>query len=409
MYVCVPDRAISHLPNELKAHHVSEATAARIDDNITSATFVAPHGSVRRMGGKGQDALFSTFDYKAEQYDRAAQLQSGLRKQDEQRRLQVNPLPFLYSTPRPQLINGLAGNIPVNPAGADPFEGVESAASRQAFLEHQGLLHGPFVPSTGHKSVGEERIIRLKLPDMIQRLLRAIDDDWSDAQFQIYVDEDELVLVQFQESSVDNIKGLQSYMNMFVKTNRTCHTCSALHTHMCTLRSCTCSTCTRATALTLPPCVHVCCVCVRGSPAIVSEFCLAKLPELWHHSSDGALYYALRPPWVKRRAEASMLAINPAFGNAKQQQQQQKEQHAAVQHEQLMLTAGTGALTPATPYATAAARSGASAADDAQRSNAGGMAPFDAGAQSGGPRAAPAGGGGAPLWQQQNAATTARR
>jgi hypothetical protein len=315
---------------------VSEATASRIDDNITSAHFVAPYGSVRRLGshrGGGNDALFSTFDYKPEQYERPAQLQSELRKQQEQRRLQVNPLPFLYSTPRPLLTNALAGAAPSSAPGEDPFDGSNATASRQAFLEHQGLLHGPFVPSGGARSVGDDRVIRLKLPEILSRLLRALDDDWSDARFTAYVDEDDLILIQFALDSVDNLRGLQSYMNMFVKT----------------------------------------------SP-IVSEFQLAKLPELWHHcpahdnqqqnqqqQQDGApsdpnVYYALRPPWVRRRAEASMFALHPelsvaggTFAAAQKQQALQRlreEKKAQQPTEPLMLTAGShhnGAVVPAAP------------------------------------------------------------
>jgi len=357
-------RLISHLPNELKAHHVSEATASRIDDNITSAHFVAPHGSVRRLGGRGNDALFSTFDYKPEQYDRAVQLQTEMRKQQEERRLQVNPLPFLYSTPRPVLTNALAGALPHAAPGADPFEGSNTSASRQAFLEHQGLLHGPFVPSGGSRTVGEDRVIRLKLPEIVARLLRALDEDWADAHFQVYVDEDDLIMVQFAVASVDGgnssngngLRGLQSYMNMFVKT-----------------------------------------------APVVSEFQLAKLPELWHHvpaDADGNIYYALRPPWVRRRAEESMFALHPELSTAGGTFQKQRRTGELKEQERaqlpsagpLLLTAGSsnGGNAAAAPAASASL-SGAAAggekggsrlltAEERERMHAM-MASFDAGVQ----------------------------
>lgn len=215
---------LKHLPTELRPHHVSEATLSRIEDNITSATFVAPYGSYRKLGGRGNDALFSTFDYKPEEYARPAELLSEERQRQEARRLAVNPLPFLYSTPRPLLLNGLAGaaDPAENEKYLEPYEGAEDAARRAAFLANQGLLHGPFVPTTGARSVGADRVIRLKLPDIVSALMRALDADWADAAFQIYVDDDELIIVQFEVASVDNIKGLLAYMNMFVKTNRQC-------------------------------------------------------------------------------------------------------------------------------------------------------------------------------------------
>lgn len=215
---------LKHLPTELRPHHVSEATLSRIEDNITSANFVAPYGSYRKLGGRGNDALFSTFDYKPEVYSRPAELISEERQKQEARRLAVNPLPFLYSTPRPLLLNGLAGaaDPAENEKFSEPYEGAEDAARRSAFLANQGLLHGPFVPTTGARSIGPDRVIRLKLPEIVSSLMRALDADWGDAVFQIYVDHDELIIVQFEVASVDNVKGLLSYMNMFVKTHGQC-------------------------------------------------------------------------------------------------------------------------------------------------------------------------------------------
>jgi hypothetical protein len=44
----------------------------------------------------------------------------------------------------------------------------------------------------------------------------------------------------------------------------------------------------------------------------VSEYGLCKLVELWHHSgSDGFLYYAFRPPWVKRKVDESYNILHP--------------------------------------------------------------------------------------------------
>lgn len=209
-------RMIQHLPNELKTHQISEATAARIGENITSAYFVQPHGTYRRVGAKGQDGLFSTFDYVSEEYSLATRLLKETHTEAEK-----NAKPFLYSTPRPQLLNSLAGaaSYEENKQYTDPYEDSSTRDRRVAFLREQQLLHGPFVPSLAAKSVGEEHIIRSKLPDIVQKLMRAIDADWNDAEFQIYCDDDDIIIVQFAAASVDNPKGLQAYMNMFVKTN----------------------------------------------------------------------------------------------------------------------------------------------------------------------------------------------
>lgn len=46
--------------------------------------------------------------------------------------------------------------------------------------------------------------------------------------------------------------------------------------------------------------------------AVVSEYHLTKLAELWNHTADdGYIYFGFRPPWVRRRAEESFLALHP--------------------------------------------------------------------------------------------------
>lgn len=203
---------------------MSEATANRIDDNITSSYFVAPHGSYRKFGAK--DALFSTFDYVPEEYSLASQLSTMVRKDHEQRRLAVNPLPFLYSTPRPLLINGLAGKASPEEseryAGQDVYLSAEEQTRRMQYLDSQSILHGPFVPTGGSRSIGDDKIIRLKLPDIVSKLMRELDADWGDTSFQIYCDPEDLIIVQFDQATIDNPKGLMAYMNMFVKTNSQC-------------------------------------------------------------------------------------------------------------------------------------------------------------------------------------------
>jgi hypothetical protein len=218
---CV-DRLIAHLPTELRAHHVSEATAHRIDDNITSAYFVAPHGSYRKLGSK--DALFSRFDYRAAEYSLATQLQQATSRREAENQARVSAQPFAYTRCRPQLLSGLAGATPPDEQllYVDRFEEADELRKREAFLQSRRILHGPFIPSTGSRSIGHDALISLRLPDIVASLMREIDADWGDTEFQIYVDEEELIIVQFLASSIDNPKGLMAYMNMFVKTNSTC-------------------------------------------------------------------------------------------------------------------------------------------------------------------------------------------
>lgn len=301
-------RMISHLPTELRAHHVSEATANRIDDNITSAYFVAPHGSYRKFGGK--DSLFSTFDYAPEEYSLASKLLTQERKTKEDKRLKVNPLPFLYSTPRPLVHNQLAGlpSFDANAqfSGLDPYESSEEHQRRQAYLESQKILHGPFVPSHGSRSIGDDKVIRMKLPDIIAKLMAELDQDWGDTSFQIYCDEEDLIIIQWDLATIDNQKGLLAYMNMFVKTNsqstRLQFALGLIWSHIM--------------------CLYIHLYSLFGfflfssfSPLlseVISEYALSKLVELWNHiGSDGFLYYSFKPPWVRRRIEESLFVLHP--------------------------------------------------------------------------------------------------
>jgi hypothetical protein len=203
------------LPNELKPHHVSDATASRIDDNITSAHFIAPHGTVRKLGGSGRDALFSTFEYQPDQYSASAQLLLRSSSSTSTRGPGFNPSPFLYTTARPVVINALAGHVPA--PDSDPWQAAVDPALRAAYMDHQGLLHGPFLPTGGaSKSIATEKSSRVSLPTIVSSLLKEIDRDWSDAAFQIYVDEEETIMIQFTLSTVEDVRQLQTYMNMSV-------------------------------------------------------------------------------------------------------------------------------------------------------------------------------------------------
>ena len=257
-------RMIAHLPTELRAHHVSEATAARIDENLTSALFVAPHGSFRKLGSKGatQDALFSSFDYHPEEYNSllASRLLRETRQAAEAARVAVNPAPFLYSTPRPMLTNALAGmpGFDESVKYSEPYASAEDEVRRQEYLRSQGLLHGPFVPSHGSRSLGDDRVMRLRLPDILQGLMRDLDADWGDVEFQIYADPEDLIIIQFTEASLDNVKGLQAYMNMFINTN------SQSQQNKCACRYSQqpkCSSSVSFSFLVLSCCFLLCCRC----------------------------------------------------------------------------------------------------------------------------------------------------
>jgi hypothetical protein len=95
---------------------------------------------------------------------------------------------------------------------------------------------------------------------------------------------------------------------------------------------------------------HAFALCSTLSPPseVVSEYALSKLVELWNHSgSDGFLYYAFRPPWVRRTAQESFFVLHPEMSvpGGKFVDGARQERIAQGEQEQLRLTAGSGAST----------------------------------------------------------------
>ena len=118
----------------------------------------------------------------------------------------------------------------------------------------------------------------------------------------------------------------------------------------------------------------------------MSEYGLSKLVELFGKEDGDHIYFALRPPWVRRRADESFYALHPemAAGGAFQSQgraiDQGEGQSALQQPEQLML--GPGSAAPSAAYQSHAGpshQSALSAEERAQMSSL--MASFDAGLQ----------------------------
>src|SRR4051812_10892491 len=70
------------------------------------------------------------------------------------------------------------------------------------------------------------------------------------------------------------------------------------------------------------PSTHVsdslCALRFVNTNSVISEHSLTKLPELWPHidSAEGMIYFALNPPWKKRRKEESFYALHPEMAKS---------------------------------------------------------------------------------------------
>jgi len=82
-------------------------------------------------------------------------------------------------------------------------------------------------------------------------------------------DEEDLIIMEFEVSSIDSEKGLLAYMNNIITRNDE-----------------------------------------------MAAFALSKVAELWNHKTgDGSIFYALKPSWVKREATQSYFTLHPERRN----------------------------------------------------------------------------------------------
>lgn len=112
-------------------------------------------------------------------------------------------------------------------------------------------------------------VTRKLLPDMIRELHDVLRGDWPELDFDVVPDETaEAIVVCVREASVESEPALAAYMNVLVRSN------------------------------------HV----------VASKYRLQKVAEDWNiKPGDGALYFAMRPPWAKNRSKDLVVVL--ANGN----------------------------------------------------------------------------------------------
>lgn len=256
-------RSIHSLPTEFRYGYVIESAANHVDSNITSAIYHAPHGSYKVYG---KNKVFEEFKYIPSPYNLADTLK---RKEDvaaAEKRKEICPdRTFTYSS-------GDASMPYFDPEEevkyADPIDAAKDKKLREKWLEQSKILHGPFKPNTDKTLQSSNRNEAL-LPDMMRLLATLIDEDWTDTEFQIYRDEEDLIVIEFELESVDSEKGLLAYMNRIISLNDE-----------------------------------------------VSQYALSKVSELWNHKAgDGSIYYALKPSWVSRDPTQTYYTLHPERRN----------------------------------------------------------------------------------------------
>jgi hypothetical protein len=251
-------RSIASLPTEFRYGYVIEAAANHVDSNITSAIYHAPHGAYKVYG---KNKIFQEFKYISSPYNLVENLKRKEGVAQREKEKDVAKKPFLFSSADASL----PYFDPDEEAKyADPYDAGKDVKLREAWLQQSKILHGPFYPNT-KKALDSQHGNEAALPDMMRLLATLIDQDWEDSEFQIYRDEEDLIVIEFDLESVESEKGLLAYLNNIIATNDE-----------------------------------------------LAPYALAKVPELWNHKAgDGSIYYALKPSWVKRARTESYYALHP--------------------------------------------------------------------------------------------------
>lgn len=280
-FSAVSFKTLHSLPVELRPNHVNESRANKVDANLTSAMPHAPYDASKRLHN-----TFQSFDYMppwptlAEEL-KAEETNKRLEKENEPVRV-----PFIPSSYRPSMAHAnpaqafadtqeLSG---VTPFYSDPYDDAENVALRAKWFQNSQILFGPFLPATKTRSISRPN--KAMLPHMVSSIRNELNRDWTDCDFDIYCDEDDHVIIEFDLRTIDNPNGLVCYMNM-----------------------------------------------LTNASSITSSWGLFKISQLWNHKpTPNTVYFGYRPWWVRQRITDSFYTVHPEMRTMRAEKQHLKEQ-----------------------------------------------------------------------------------
>lgn len=267
---------LKHLPDSFRDQQVAASRGMRME---ATRKFLMPALSSQpavRKDPSNHQGLFSTFEYIPSEYSLASKLLAKERDEGLTKRLEVGAgrdfkvtafdLPkykeFDPAAPYPRL---------EGPEDSEPQEGAQTLGSSnntkkpgEAEGEKGTSLSKPWVAGGPVKL--NDQPTRLDSFTMMNTIRSRIEKDWEGAQVSIFENETDCWVIRIAlDEAVDSEAGLTSYMNVFAR-------CSDL----------------------------------------AVSYQLAKVVEFWGTlPGDGAVYYVLRPPWVKPDRLASYYALHP--------------------------------------------------------------------------------------------------
>jgi hypothetical protein len=252
---------LANLPTRIAPSAVSNVIDKKCEETVRTAQRAKPQ-TCNLWGCSG---LVHEFEWMPDDYNRFAEQKHKDRVDSEARRKEISSTDF----------------IPVTSARKEKYEeGFTATIGGYASLEtpynddvvqmppfnwlREGSSSKVFKPAIHEKAVAENH--HGHLPEIVEHLTKRLREDWEEVNVAVSVNPEELIEVRFEEATVDNSKGLHTYMNVMINKD-----------------------------------------------PFISEWQLRRVAQNWAFIEDGFIYYQLAPPWKALKSSDAFFTISSSM------------------------------------------------------------------------------------------------
>ena len=264
---------IKTLPDDIATNNVHRARMDFINTALLG-------GSTSRAGEEGEgtsrkatnhNGLFREFEYMHSKFSLVDEIASIQREASEAKIREIGKgKDFRPAGTIKKLDHEEGFDTRFYPYHLDPYETAQDQILRVKWMEESKILSGPFIPSTGEKSLGSgdsqgpAKPTRSMQREIQQAIRKVIQEDWEDTYMEIYVNDREEWVLRFQIDTVDYEPGLVAYMNTLLRNE------------------------------------------------LVNKHSFTKVVESWNVApGDNFIYFTLQPPWVHRNRNEAFYRLHP--------------------------------------------------------------------------------------------------
>lgn len=226
------------LPVELGPDAVNLLRRRRMERNRLAEPEPQTWSKMTQVWGNG---YYQEFEYMPDEYSAKTSFDQGLRSDAQVKREKISHHDWRYSSQERRLKHETLIKDPRNKE-TYPYLGGDKDAELQLAKQFMrtsafsgsgwsqesstggfGLTGrhftdgGSFLAGRGSGLEDNSRSSRMTLPDMVRRLQKRLDEDWTDSTVVVSVTDQELVQVAFHMPTVDSERGVQAYMNVLAK------------------------------------------------------------------------------------------------------------------------------------------------------------------------------------------------